>query len=297
MGVFGLSLGLAGALLASGHGHAPAQATGTTVGPAKAPDVLKEPRTITTVGIGTIRVVPDAVRVSFGVKSTADSVEKARAENEKKAKKVLDGVAGLKIVGLEMKGAPLDVQVLNTADDLTARARARRAAGGGPGGFGPGGPVMAGETTEYQVTQSFAVVVRGKDREQLLPVADRIVAAVLENGVNARSLLPRDNTVDPNRFDVVNRLRSVENYTQVEFFTEDLSEARKQALAKAVAAALEDAQTIAGAAGLKIRDTVKISQQGVNQYDPDDVLTYRRTRLTPRDETELTVRVTVTCTY
>jgi hypothetical protein len=306
-GLMGLCLGL-GAVLASGmvpNGHGQTfnqSAVGQNVksagrpnvvnGPASVPEAKQELRTITTIGTGTAKVVPDAVRVSFGVGSMAESLEAARSENEKQSKKILDALAALKIVGLEMKSTPLEVQ-RPLADNFSGGGggrggpgRARGGAGaGGPGGFGPGpggfGAAAGGEGPRVFVLKSHVIVVRGRDREQLLPIVDRIVATALTEGANARPSVPAEG-FEASRNNFVSAVRASSSVTQVEFFKEDLSEARKQALAKAVTAAMEDARVLADAARLKILDTIRIAQNQVLLSD---------------DGLEITVKVSVTSTY
>src|SRR5262249_19950956 len=96
-------------------------------------DDKKAERRITTTGTATVKVKPDAVHWSFGGRSTGGTFKAAQEENEAKVKKISEALAALKINGLQVRVAPMDVQVQTDAGNFPF-----------PGIGGPGGPMVPG---------------------------------------------------------------------------------------------------------------------------------------------------------
>jgi len=91
----------------------------------------------------------------------------------------------------------------------------------------------------YRVTNTFTVLVQQADADQLGPLASRVLDTALESGANL--------------------------VQQIAFFREDIREAKRQALVKAVEDARGNADAMAGGAGKKVVDVIAIN--GQPQYE------------------------------
>src|SRR5262249_26113789 len=147
-------------------------------------------RRITTTGTGTVRVKPDAVHCSFGVRSKGGTFKAAQEENEGKVKKISDALAALKGNGLQLRVAPMDGQVQTDGGFPGIGIPGGGPMGVGPGGLpGPGGPpVKPAETNTYVVTHSFTVTAKDKDPEKLVGLADKVLSTAVANGSNAAAV-------------------------------------------------------------------------------------------------------------
>jgi uncharacterized protein YggE len=81
--------------------------------PAEAADQAKDKRTITTSGVATLTIKPDAARVYFGVQTAAKTIQEARKENNNRSRKVIVALRALNIPDLKMKTADINVQVVS----------------------------------------------------------------------------------------------------------------------------------------------------------------------------------------
>ena len=228
--------------------------------PGEAADPAKDKRTITTSGAATIKVKPDAARVFFGVQTAAETIQEARKENNKRSRKVIDALRALNIPDLKLKTADINVQVVNERqrDELHL-------------------PKVLG----YQVTNSFTALVTDKDAVRLGANASRVLDTALENGANF--------------------------VQQIGAFREDEAEVRREGLSKAVEAALANAGAIAAGAKVKIKDTFTLQGQPEYTYGQGQCGLTNRIVVagdgaagdTPVivGDLEVTIRVSVTCTY
>jgi uncharacterized protein len=132
------------------------------------------------------------------------------------------------------------------------------------------------EIAGYRITNSFTVLITGDDAQKLGQTAGHVLDTALEAGAN--------------------------QVQQIVIFRQDTTEARRQALAKAVEDASANASALAAGARAKIKDTIDINGQ------PQYVFAARNTVQAqvsgPGEETsvmagevEVTCQVSVTCTY
>ena len=234
-------------------------------GPGEAPaptaaDPAKEKRTITTSGAATLKVKPDAARVFFGVQTAAKTIQEARKENNNRSRKVIDALRALNILDLKMKTADINVQVVYERQQEGLHL-----------------PQILG----YQVTNSFTALVHDKDSVRLGANASRVLDTALENGANF--------------------------VQQIVAFREDEGEVRREGLSKAVEAALANAEAIAAGAKVRIKDTSTLQGQPEYTYGPGQCGLTNRIVVagdgaagdTPVivGDLEVTIRVSVTCTY
>jgi uncharacterized protein YggE len=150
----GLTLGL---LLVAGyflHGQT------TVVGPAAAEK--KSERKITTSGMATVRVKPDAARLFFSVDTIAATIKQARADSAQQVKKVLEALKALQIPDLKMKTSDVNVQLIQRQSDNEKL------------------PQIIG----YRITNSFTVLITGNDAQKLGQTAAHVLDAALDAGVN-----------------------------------------------------------------------------------------------------------------
>jgi uncharacterized protein YggE len=134
-------------------------------------------------------------------------------------------------------------------------------------------------TLGYRVTNSFTVLIRGDDPQKLGLNAGHVLDSALENGAN--------------------------QVQQVVLFRQDETEAKREALTRAVKDATANAQALADGAGARITDTVRIDGQP-EYYGGRSLSNTVQGQIgfggggeTPilAGEVEITCRVSVTCTY
>ncbi|HEV2949870.1 MAG TPA: SIMPL domain-containing protein [Gemmataceae bacterium] len=228
--------------------------------PGEAADAGKDKRTITTAGTATLKVKPDAARIYFGVQTAAKTIQEARKENNERSRKVIDALRALNIPDLKMKTADINVQVVyeRQQDELHL-------------------PAVLG----YRVTNSFTALVHDKDSVRLGGNASRVLDTALENGANF--------------------------VQQMVAFREDEAEVRREGLSKAVEAALANANAIAEGAKVRIKDTFSLQGQPEYSYGPGQCGLTNRIVVAGEGgagdtpvivgDLEVTIRVSVTCTY
>jgi uncharacterized protein YggE len=227
--------------------------------PGEAADPARDKRTITTSGTATLKVKPDAARVYFGVQTVAKTIQEARKENNSQSRKVINALRALNIADLRLKTADINVQVVyeQKRDELHL-------------------PKILG----YQVTNSFTALVQDRDAVRLGANASRVLDTALENGANF--------------------------VQQIVAFREDEAEIRRDGLSKAVEAALANAAAIATGARVRIKDTFTL--QGQPEYTYGQGQCGLTNRIVVAGEVagdtpvivgdlEVTIRVSVTCTY
>jgi uncharacterized protein YggE len=215
--------------------------------------------TITTAGTATLKVKPDAARVSFGVQTIGKTVKAAREENSTQCKKLIAALNALRIPDLKMKTADINVDLVQTQQsDITKLP----------------------EVLGYRVTNSFSVLVLDKDTTRLSNNAGRVLDTALENGAN-----------------FVQRMVA---------FRHDDTDIKRDGFTKAVEDALANAQAIA--AGAKVRVSGTFALNGQPEYSFGQGQCGLTTTLVAGGEgagdtpvivgdLEITIRVSVTCTY
>jgi uncharacterized protein YggE len=228
--------------------------------PGEAADQGKDKRTITTAGSATLKVKPDAARVFFGVQTAGKTIQEARKQNSIQSRKVIDALRALNIPDLKMKTADINVQVVyeRQQDELHL-------------------PQVLG----YRVTNSFTALVHDQDSVRLGANASKVLDTALENGANF--------------------------VQQMVAFRENEDEVRRDGLSKAVEAALANANAIADGAKVRIKETFKIQGQPEYTYGPGQCGLTNRIVVAGEGaagdtpvivgDLEVTIRVSVTCTY
>lgn len=129
-----------------------------------------EPPTITTTGVGKVKVKPDLVRVSFALTASAETVKEAREKVTAQAKKVAEGLRQMR--------PELDVQ----QGPGPAEAASSR-------GFGSAFGRPKDDPGKFRATHSFVVVVRSMEPEQLRVAASRVLELGLETDAESSPLV------------------------------------------------------------------------------------------------------------
>jgi uncharacterized protein YggE len=136
------------------------------------------------------------------------------------------------------------------------------------------------EVVGYRVTNSFTALIKGNDPQKLGLTAGRVLDTALENGAN--------------------------QVQQVVIFKQDDTEAKREALTKAVADAAANARALANGANARITDTITIDghpEYFGGRYSLSNTAqaqdSFGGAGETPilAGEVEITCRVSVTCTY
>jgi uncharacterized protein YggE len=246
---------------------------------------------IMTSGSATVNVTADAVRITFGVQSKLPAPKELRAENDRHAKRIADALKALKIDNLQMATQSENLQVLHSVN------------AGGPGV--PAAADMPPIPSGYQVKTSFTVTAKSANADKLREHAKRIMDAAIEHGANVGGgSNPRyaDDFMFGPGGGFGGRTLTRGLTPGVEFFKEDSSAARRQALKEAVASELADAEALAGGAKVRISKIDSISSLDFDQrpptYDPDDYYAGpRAVRQEQSVQLAITARVRVTCSY
>jgi uncharacterized protein YggE len=202
-------------------------------------------RLIYTSGRGSVVVQPDSMRVALGIQTEAEALAKAREDNARQMKALMDAVRGLGLPDLAMKTSALDLRILRKPQE-------------GGGLLERLGDAELGPIVGYRVTHHITVRITDTPAEVLSGAAAKIVDAAIGSGANI--------------------------VRQVSFYREDLDSAHREALAKAVAAARANAEVIAEGLGVKIKSvehldcnprytTVTYTQAGRRMEDEIDVST------------------------
>jgi uncharacterized protein YggE len=225
--------------------------------PAEGPKTGKG--TINTSGTATLKVKPDAARVIFGVQTIGKTVKAAREENSEQCKKLIAALNALRIPDLKMKTADINVDLVQSSQSDATKL-----------------PEVLG----YRVTNSFSVLVQDKDAAKLSQNASRVLDTALENGAN-----------------FVQRMVA---------FRHDDAEIKRDGLTKAVEDALVNAGAIAAGAKVHVSGTFALNGQpeynyGQGQCGLSNTLVVGGEGVgdTPVivGDLEITIRVSVTCTY
>ncbi len=171
-------------------------------------------RLIYTSGRGSVVVQPDSMRVALGIQTESEDLSTAREDNARQMKALMDAVRGLGLANLAMKTSALDLRILREPQE-------------GEGLRGRLDDAEVGRIVGYRVTHHITVRITDTPAEKLSGAAAKIVDAAIESGANI--------------------------VRQVSFYREDLEDAHREALAKAVAAARANAEVIAEGLGVKIK--------------------------------------------
>ncbi len=226
-------------------------------------DHKKDIRTVTVVGSGTVKVKPDAARLTFAVQTLAAQVKLAREDNGKKVKKVTDAVNALKIPDFKMKTSHSTIELVYSRPDNETQL-----------------PEVIG----YKVANLFTVRLSNADADKLGTQASQILDTALQNGANftAPILLSNQNEAENRR----------------QAFTKAVEDALGNARAMAAGAHVKILETVAlDAATTPAVDTTQPYYEMANMYSilgrsPQGI----DAPMQPPEQ-ELTCRVTVTCSY
>jgi uncharacterized protein YggE len=241
-----------------------------------AADVPAKPgRIISASGTATVRMKPDMARIYFGVRTTDPVSETARELNRKTVKNMTDLMFKQKIDGFEVSTSP--VHLVQQAE---TRFGAVPVAGG----------VQAPPQLPFIVTQALTATVRDSDPERLKEKINKLVQIAVDNGCNTSGSPPPDP-------EVYYPGRAAGNGPRVVLMREDDSELRQSAILSATRRAIANAKALAEGAGVKIADTLTVTES--SSAGPESNPNYY-SNVSLREiagELELTVRVTVTCSY
>jgi uncharacterized protein YggE len=198
-------------------------------------------------GTATVHAKPDAAALTFAVTSTSDTGKAARDENDKQVKKLKDALTALGIKTLEVHAAPSAVGT-SPSDS----------------GFGPAPAPPPAPTKQVQTV--FHVTVREKDVEKLRGLVTKLADTAVENGATG---IGGDDSGIP--FRLARRMGlAASGGPKIEWLAENVSEARKQAVKKAVADARESAQAAAGDAKLEVAEIRVTTDPSLRvRYNPD----------------------------
>jgi len=194
---------------------------------------------ITVTGTATVAVKPDAARLTFGVQTTMPDLKGARAENDKQVRKLVGSLVTLGYTGVDIQAVPGSVNSVSTTDPA-----------------GPAGPVMT-----RQVQTTITVFVREKDVEKLREMVIKLADTASENGgalSNADDGLPL-----ALRGRVGRAMMETSQGPQIEWLTQQVGEARREAIKKAVADARANALAAVPDAKLELVEVTVLSAENV----------------------------------
>ncbi len=242
----------------------------------------KPQRTFAVTGTGKVKLVPDSVRCSFGVRTTEPTFFRAVEVNEAKVKKITEALEALKAPGLQVRVAPMNVQVVTGFPTGLP--------GGGPVGVGgpPGPPPGAPKPpeTSYAVTHSLTVTAHDSDLTKLVALSDRILKAAVENGSNTEAIFQPNNS----QFYGFGGMGAGQG-TRVDFFREREADLQRDALDQALRNAKEHAEEVARAHHLVLGEIVSVTDQTNGPFVGGG---YSGQRQDVVGEGEVTVTVSVT---
>jgi uncharacterized protein YggE len=176
--------------------------------------ILGEGQTDLHTGQGSVVVQADSMRVALGIQTEAEELSKAREDNARQKRALMDAVRGLGLPNLAMKTGALDLRILRESQE-------------GGGLLERLGDAEVGPIVGYRVTHHITVRITDTPAEELSGAAAKTVDAAIESGANT--------------------------VRQVSFYNKNLEDAHREALAKAVAAARANAEVIAEGLGVKIK--------------------------------------------
>jgi uncharacterized protein YggE len=257
------------------------------VQPGRGPDIKDGPPTITTTATAKVKVKPDTVRISFGVYTPQSNVKEARKENDRHAKQILEALQALKIPELKIATTNDNMEAVIFHDENQPVNQ-------------PAVPAVLG----FRVAQTFVVTAQGDDVARLREIARKVVDAAVENGANTA---PAGNDRDEM---MMMRFRmgrfpgggggQLSVGPRVDYFKEDVTEARRQALTKAAEEALARAKALARGAEVKVREISDDADGYAERYEAY----YRSQGMPPEHTLEegadhylILCRVRVVCTY
>jgi uncharacterized protein YggE len=188
----------------------------------KAPEAnVGRPRTISCSGTATVKVLPDAARLTLGVEATAPTVKEAHGEVGPRVIKVVGALA--EATGLHHRLESSNVRV--EADDKKEAEPGNQKADA----------KQPPEKTRFRVVHTLSVVVEESDPRKLSQAAGRLLEVALSGGANS---------AEP-----------------VEFFRKDLAAVEPQALTQAAADALANAKALASGAGVEVAEVLTVSDE------------------------------------
>jgi uncharacterized protein YggE len=244
-------------------------------------------RIITVTGTATVHYLPDAARIQFRVRSSEPTLDDVRQANQKALKLVDEKLSALKIKDMKIAFAPINA----IAPPRTSSGFRSGDGGGGfgaPGGglpqFGQakkgGGAAMA-DNRNFNSARVATLIVRDSDMDKLAEAIAKIEKALLDAEVVSGPTSP-DETVSG---------------LTVTFFRREEAEFRDEALTKAVQSALQKAKALARGAGVEIKETVSIVENNDVTAQEAAARSGRTTFASSSGDLEITVRVTVKCSY
>ena len=187
---------------------------------APAPATGGVPRTITVVGVGQVKLVPDVAQINVGAEARAPTVSEAKAEVDRQMAAIVAALTELGIAEKDIQTSHYSIHFERDRDPAVMRARPEE----GPLTEAAPAPIQGG----YRVSNMLRVIVR--DIEQAGDVLDAVVAA----GAN--------------------------QVHGVTFTVSDETEWQSVAREKAMADARDRAAELAGLAGVELGEVLTVSE-------------------------------------
>jgi uncharacterized protein YggE len=241
-------------------------------------------RIITVTGTATVHYLPDAARIQFRIRSSEPILDDVRQASQKALKLVDEKLSALKIKDMKIAFSPINAVAPPRASSGFVR--------NGGGGFGApgdglpqfgqakkGGAAMA-DNRNFNSSRLTTLTVRDSDAEKLAEAVAKIEKALFDAEVVSGTTGP-----DESAYGI-----------GVTFFRREAAEFRDQALTKAVQDGLQKAKALAKGAGVEIKETVSIVENS-DATAAEAIRSSRTTSASNMGELEVTVRVTVKCSY
>jgi uncharacterized protein YggE len=244
----------------------------------------KAERVITVTGTATVCAKPDTARIHYGVRTSEPAVDAVKDSLGKTTKAMDEAVKKLKMSNVTISAAPVTIRQVQANPNGIAMAP------GAPAAPAPGiGP--------FSANAAYCATVTDKDPEKLRASVEAFVKAVTEAGANT----PGDDKDSQVNVFVGNQ--ETTSGPKVVLSRSDDSDAREEALKKAVERALKDAKVIAKGLGGGDVTVVSVTEgesvQPVPNQDTFSMI-YGMEAGGPRipaGEIEVKVKVTVKCSY
>jgi uncharacterized protein YggE len=240
-------------------------------------------RRITTTGVGTVAVTPDTARISFAVGGSGKTMAAAVEACEAKAEKVGGVLREVRADGLTIKRGPLH---------LVGPVQAVLG-GGQPVPIKPGvGPDVA-VVPNIEVTRTFTVVLSDDKLDKLVRLADKVLTLAVEAGATET---PTFNS--PGNPALLGGLGgNTQANSRIELHRGDYAKLRAEATRLAVDDALANARAVAGSLKVTIKEIVTVTDQAANGVLGLGGINLPGTRGEVLGESEITITVSVTCSY
>jgi uncharacterized protein YggE len=245
----------------------------------------KADRVLTVTGTATVYAKPDTARIHYGVRTSEPAVDAAKDSLGKTIKAMDEAVKKLKLSNATITAAPVTIRQVQANPNGIAQA---------PGGAAAPAPGIG----PFSANAAYCATITDKDPEKLRAAVEAFVKVVTEAGANT----PGDDK--DSQINVFVGNQETTSGPKVILTRSDDSDAREEALKKAVRRAMKDAKAIAAGLGHGGEVTVVSVTEGDNVPPPANQDTFSMIygmeaggpRI-PAGEIEVKVKVTVKCSY